>query len=138
MSAAILLDTCAAIWISTGQALHRDALNRLAVARKAGQPIYVSPMTAWEIGRLVASGRIALTQTPLSWFSTLLALPGLALAPQPPDVLVESSFLPDDPPRDPVDRIMIATARFHGFSLMTRDRHILAFGQMGHVLTITC
>lgn len=138
MAPAILLDTCAAIWIATGAKIRPEALESLAASRAAGHTIQVSPMTAWEIGRLTASGRITLTQTPLSWFRSLTTLPGVALAELAPDVLIESSFLPGAPPRDPIDRIMIATARFHGLSLMTRDKAILAFAEKGHLQAIAC
>lgn len=138
MAPPILLDTCAAIWIANGDKISTDALDRLAAARAAGQAIHVCPMTAWEIGLLVASGRIALTQSPTNWFRNLVGLPGICLAAMPPEVLLDSSFLPDEPPQDPVDRIMIAMARFHGFSLMTRDRLIQAFAARGHLQVVPC
>lgn len=138
MAPPILLDTCAAIWIANGDPIATEALERLADARVAGQPIHVCPMTAWEIGLLVASRKIALAQSPAGWFRALTGLPGVALAPMPPEVLIESSFLPDEPPRDPVDRIMIALARHHGYQLMTRDRLILGFAARGHLQAIAC
>lgn len=138
MTANILMDTHAAILLATGQPIHEAALDQLSAARKAGHPIHVSPITAWEIGKLSASGKIALTQPPLSWFNALVMLPGVSLSTLPPDALIDASFLPDDPPRAPVDRILIATARFHGLGLMTRNQKILSYGKKGHVLTIAC
>jgi PIN domain nuclease of toxin-antitoxin system len=138
MAPPILLDTCAAIWIANGDRIAPEALERLADAREAGQAIHICPMTAWEIGLLVAARRIALAQSPAGWFRALVGLPGVALAPMPPEVLIESSFLPDEPPRDPVDRIMIAMARHHGYQLMTRDKLILAFAARGHLQAIAC
>lgn len=138
MAAPILLDTCAAIWLANGDRIAPEALEKLADAREAGQSIHVCPMTAWEIGLLAAAGKIALAQSPAGWFRALTGLPGIALAPMPPEALIESSFLPDEPPRDPVDRIMIAMARHHGYRLMTRDRLILAFAARGHLQAIAC
>lgn len=138
MALPILLDTCAAIWIANGDRIAPEALERLADAREAGQSIYICPMTAWEIGLLVASRKIALAQSPAAWFRALAALPGVALAAMPPEALIDSSFLPDEPPRDPVDRIMIAMARHHGYQLMTRDRLILSFAARGHLQAIAC
>lgn len=43
------------------------------------------------------------------------------------NVLVESSRLPGICHGDPVERMLIATARQHGFSLVTRDEKILAY-----------
>jgi len=37
------------------------------------------------------------------------------------------------PPRNPADRILIATARELAATLVTRDREIIAYGQQGNV-----
>jgi PIN domain nuclease of toxin-antitoxin system len=55
-----------------------------------------------------------------------------------PDVLVSSSFLPGSPPRDPVDRILAATAGEHGYQLLTRDRLLLSYGKQGHMHILPC
>jgi PIN domain nuclease of toxin-antitoxin system len=56
----------------------------------------------------------------------------------PADLLIASSFLPGKPPRDPVDRIIAATARELGATLVTRDRMLLDYGEQGHVKIIAC
>ena len=55
-----------------------------------------------------------------------------------PEVLIASSFLPDTPPRDPVDRILAATAREYGYRLMTRDRPLLDYATQEHVQALAC
>jgi PIN domain nuclease of toxin-antitoxin system len=47
-------------------------------------------------------------------------------------------YSPGAPPRDPADRIVIATARALGLQLVTRDRAILAYADAGHVAAIPC
>lgn len=42
---------------------------------------WISAITPWEIGMLVAKGRLALAQDVLEWIELVLALPGLRLAP---------------------------------------------------------
>jgi len=68
----------------------------------------------------------------------VLALPGTALAPMPPRILIASAFLPGEPPADPADRIMAATARSENHVLITRDRKLVSYGQDGHVRVIAC
>ena len=102
-----------------------------------GTQVLVSPITAWEIGLLVAKGRLALSLPPLSWFEQVLEL-GVDLAPMTPDILVASSSLPGPPLRDPADRIIAATARAMGYRLMTRDRPLLDFAASGQVAAIPC
>jgi PIN domain nuclease of toxin-antitoxin system len=52
--------------------------------------------------------------------------------------LIASSFLPGRPPRDPADRIIAATARDYGCTLMTRDRALLDYGEQGHIRVLAC
>ena len=87
---------------------------------------------------LVAKNKIALSMDPEAWFDRVLALPGVALTTMPPPVLIASCALPGAPPADPVDRILAATARASGYTLVTRDRHLLAYGGEGHVRVIGC
>ena len=133
----LLLDTHALIWMSTGGRVSQGAAE--AVAAAAGESaVYVSPISAWELGMLVARGRLALSAPPLLWFDRVLERSGVTLADQSPAILIDSSFLPGSPPRDPMDRIIVATARRHGLCLVTRDRAILAYAAAGHVSALPC
>ena len=87
---------------------------------------------------LVAKGRISLPSRPEVWFSQLLAIRGVRLADLSPDILILSSFLPGDTPRDPADRIIATTAREFGYRLMTRDRALLDYAAQGHLHAIEC
>ena len=90
-----------------------------------GQFTYISPISTWELGLLASRGRIQLLIAPQRWFARLFESRGVRLAEMSPDVLVASSFLPGKPPRDPADRIIAATARDLGATLITRDRALL-------------
>lgn len=134
----LLLDTHAAIWIIKNEPIAARAVEAMNAAHQAGGVVLVSAITAWEIGLLVSRNRLKLLMTPQRWFAQLLSLPGMQLADLSPDILMASSFLPGNPPRDPADRIIIATARDHGAALVTRDRLILNYGEDGQVSTIAC
>ena len=133
-----LLDTCAVIWIANGDPLREPAASALQEARGQGGGLAVSPMSAWEIAMLVAKGKIALSISPVVWFERFCAPPGVTLAAMPPGVLIASCALPGAPPTDPVDRILAATARAFGRTLVTRDRHLLTYGEHGHVGVMAC
>jgi PIN domain nuclease of toxin-antitoxin system len=138
MSAPLLLDTHVMVWIAWGQPLSPDAMAALANARDTSQAIYISPISAWEIGMLVARSRLNLQMSPARWFERALLAPNVRLAEMSTDTLISSSFLPGAPPRDPADRILTATARDQGFRLVTRDRLLLAYGEQGHVQVLSC
>lgn len=136
--APLLLDTCATIWISGEQPFAPQTADAIQQARADGEPIYVSPISAWEMGLLVSSGRMNLQMTPERWFARLLDAPGLQLADLPPSVLIAASFLPGMLHRDPADRILAATAREFGYTLVTRDRPLLEYAQQGHIQALPC
>jgi len=137
MSQPYLLDTCAALWIVAGE-LPQSTIDRLSDARKAGLPTYVSPITAWEIGTLARKGRFRSSYTPQRWFERLIGLPGVALAELSANTLMESSFLPGVFHADPADRIIAATAREFGFTVMTRDRPLLDYATQGYLSAVAC
>jgi PIN domain nuclease of toxin-antitoxin system len=134
----LLLDTCAAIWIYESAKLSTPALALIDEAHETGTPTYISPITAWELGLLVAHERLKLLITPQRWFARLFEVANVRLADMSPDVLIASSFLPGNPPRDPADRIIAATARDYGATLLTRDRVLLDYGEQGHVHVVEC
>lgn len=135
---ALLLDTCAAIWIAEDEPIAAPAAEALDAAARGDVPVLVSPMSAWELGMLVARRRLLMAMAPEAWFRRLLAVPGVALAALTPETLIASSFLPGEPPRDPIDRILAATARAGGHRLVTRDRLLLDYAEQGHLAALVC
>ena len=138
MDSSLLLDTCATIWIANEEPISERVSEAIRRAREDDESIYVSPITAWELGLLVSRGRINLLMSPERWFFRLLQAPGLQLADMPPELLIASSFLPGTPPRDPADRILAATARQFGCTLVTRDRLLLDYAEQGHIQALAC
>lgn len=120
-----------------GDTMRAESLDAIRAAQ-AGGGVHVSPMTAWEIATLAARGRLALTRPPEIWFGTLVALPGVRLAPLTPAILIASASLPGAALRDPVDRMMVATARALGHVLITRDAAIIGVAEAGHLTALAC
>ena len=137
MKQPLLLDTCAALWI-VAEEISQVTADALAEARSAGLPTYVSPITAWEVGMLARKGRFRSRYAPQRWFEQLMQAPETVLAELSPRVLLESSFLPGNLYRDPADRIIAATAREFGFTVMTRDRALLDYAREGYLSAIEC
>ncbi|OCW58129.1 type II toxin-antitoxin system VapC family toxin [Hoeflea olei] len=133
-----LLDTCAVIWLMGGDDIEDNALKQLAEAQSAEGLVSISAMTAWEIGMLASKNRLASTRHPLRWFKDAVGQFGADVEEVSPDVLVASSFLPAPIHNDPMDRILIATARERDLTIVTRDRAILSYGALGHVKTLPC
>jgi PIN domain nuclease of toxin-antitoxin system len=134
---AVILDTCAVLWLANGDPLERSSLATIRAAQ-AEDTAFISPITAWEIGTKVAKGRLRLDLGPEAWLDRFLDLPGIRLADLTPRVLIASTALPGAPPNDPADRIVVATARAMGAPVVTRDRLILLYAAAGHVQAVRC
>jgi PIN domain nuclease of toxin-antitoxin system len=134
----ILLDTCALIFLNQKTRMAAAAVEAMRAASEGEGTTYISPISAWEVGMLTSRGRLQLLIRPERWFAGLFEVPGVKLADMPPDLLIASSYLPGRPPNDPTDRIIAATARELGATLITRDRALLDYGEQGHVSVVEC
>lgn len=138
MSNGYLVDTCAAIWLTQRETIAADARLALKHAWRDGVPVRVSAITAWEMAMLVSKGRITETRDPLGWFRNFVRDSRIEEQAVTVELYVASCFLPLPIHSDPTDRILIATAREHDLTIITRDRAILAYGAAGHVRTLAC
>jgi len=134
----LLLDTCAIIWLGQGEQIAPQARNELRARQGTPTRIWASPFSAWEIGALVSRNRLRLPDTPDAWFRKFLAKGRVGLTDLSPTILMSSWTLPALPPNDPADRIVLATARALGLTIMTRDRKILDYAEQGHAQSLPC
>jgi PIN domain nuclease of toxin-antitoxin system len=81
---------------------------------------------------LEVRGRMSLARSADEWVRAALRAPGTSLLPLAPEISVESTRLPDDPPGDPADRMLIASARIAGARLVTCDVAIVRYAGQGH------
>lgn len=138
MNGKLLLDTCAIIWIALNEPIKPEAKAAINDAFAADERVRVSPISAWELGLLSSKGRLPTSRPPLSMFGEVIASQGVRVEALSPEVLIESSFLPGELHSDPVDRILVATARALDLTLVTRDRAILDYAMRGHVRALPC
>jgi PIN domain nuclease of toxin-antitoxin system len=141
-SGGVLLDTCAVIWLANGDRLRNPATEAI-IAAGLSSGIFVSPISAWEVGLLARpSGRNTppseFLPTPKAWFARVMAGPGIRPAPFTPDIAIDASHLPGEIHGDPADRMIVATARQLSIPVVTRDARILAYARRGHVAAIRC
>lgn len=134
----ILLDTCAAIWLVNNEPLKQSAIDAMDRSFDMGVPLRVSPISAWEVGNLGRVGRFKSVLSPQRWFERLQAIPSVQLCDLTGDILLGSSFLPGQIHKDPGDRIIAATAREYGYTVMTRDRALLDYAAQGHLSVLEC
>ncbi|WP_031237457.1 type II toxin-antitoxin system VapC family toxin [Asticcacaulis sp. AC460] len=141
MSDAILLDTCAVIWLANGE-LSPQTVEVVVHAAGTGG-VFVSPISAWEVGLLSRpkpnrTASLTFLPDPKTWFARFMTGPGIKEAPFSHDIAIEASWLPGEIHGDPGDRLIIATARTLQIPVLTRDAKILDYAKGGHVMAIAC
>ena len=133
----ILLDTCALVWIVGGDPLEPSAKRLIRQSVTAGE-LFLSPITAWEIGVLARKGRLELAIPAERYVARAFSRSGFRTAPMTPGIAVRSSQLPGNFQNDPADRILLSTAIELGLTLVTRDKPILEYARQGHVRAAAC
>ena len=123
-----LLDTHILIWWLQGDGPLSSAQRRVLDAANADAPLRVSDITLWEIATLHSLGRIGLALPPREWLEKAVAPPLVRRHGISPAIAGEVAALPDSFHRDPADRIIVATARILGATLLTHDRRIVDSG----------
>lgn len=132
----LLLDTHVWVWFMLANAeLATDEQTAINRAASSGQ-LRIAAISVWEAALLASRGRIAVGRPLAQWIEEAISAPGLSIEPLLPQIAVEACSLPDAFHRDPVDRLIVATARVANATLMTRDRQILDYAARGHLTAI--
>ncbi|HEY0793975.1 MAG TPA: type II toxin-antitoxin system VapC family toxin [Chthoniobacterales bacterium] len=117
-----LLDTQAWIWF-----FNRDPRARaLVTALPAEVRLGISAITVWEAAMLETKGRVRFHPDLASRIREMLARNLCAVAPLLPEIAIASSQL-ENFHGDPADRIIVATAKHTGSTLVTADGKVLAW-----------
>ena len=129
----VLLDTHAWVWLMNGSGRLGPKARKAIQRSLAEEAVLVSAISPWEVAMLVSKGRLVLDRDVGEWIEAALALPGMRLEPISPDVAVASTRLPGTLHADPADRLIAATARHHGSTLITADQLLLDYSKAGHI-----
>ena len=120
-----LLDTHILIWWLNGSKRLSAAQQEVVASASAESPLMVSDISLWEVATLHSLGRIQLTIPLRAWLDKAVAPPLVRRLGISPAIAAELATLPDSLQRDPADRILVATARVLGATLLTQDRRIV-------------
>ena len=121
----LLLDT--SIWLQSN--VQPGLLSR-RVARAIANPsneVWLSPVSVLEFISLCEKKRYRRIADPVLWIRQALVTLPVREAPLTIEIASECGLF-EMPTADPADRIIVATARVLGCTLVTSDQHILKSG----------
>jgi PIN domain nuclease of toxin-antitoxin system len=122
----ILLDTHTWIWSHSATKLLSDNVKILIKQTQTDQRAIAS-ISIWEFAMMVTKGRINVKIDPKRWLNNAIGNSGLQVIELTPEIAMESCNLPGDFHKDPADQIIVATARTHNLTLLTKDRKIIEY-----------
>ena len=120
-----LLDTHVLIWWLNDRGRLSPAQREVVDSVRPEEPLLVSDISLWEVATLHGLDRIRLALPLREWLEKATAPPLVQRYGISPAIAAEVAALPDSFHRDPADRILVATARVLGATLLTQDRRIV-------------
>ena len=121
----LLLDTHVVLWAATiPDELRTEARDLI---EDGTQDVRVSVVSAWEIAVKQSLGKLELPSAAERWLPEVLRRSGFELAEVGLAAALKVRALPWHH-RDPFDRLLVAQALEDGYTLVTRDEALAAYG----------
>jgi PIN domain nuclease of toxin-antitoxin system len=114
----LLLDTCTFLWVVTDAP--RLSPRARELFRSAGNEVYLSAASAWEIAVKHGLGRLPLAEPPERFVREMREAHGVSTLPVDEEAALHVSRLPALH-RDPFDRMLVSQAIVHGLTILTPD-----------------
>jgi PIN domain nuclease of toxin-antitoxin system len=106
-------------WADEPERMSAEATRAVSEADE----LAIAAISWFELAWLAEHGRLTLRIPIRSWLDQLAR--ELRTAPLTPAIAAAAVALPPSFPRDPADRLIYATARDHGWRLITKDGRLL-------------
>lgn len=133
----MLLDTHVWVWMVGDVPRQLGPRVRRRLLRAAGSgALCVSAASAFEITALHTAGRLRLTQPVERWIQESVERAGLRMLSVDHRIAIDAGSTPATALPDPLDRLLVATAREHGIALVTRDAVILDYARRTRLVDV--
>jgi PIN domain nuclease of toxin-antitoxin system len=124
----LLLDTHVLVWTLEGDVRRVGRRARAVLTRaESHDAVRVSPVSLFEVAALHALGRIRLRHSLEAWIADAFADGRVRIAELTRAIAIEAGGISRDALPDPLDRLLVATARRTEATFVTGDRRIIAY-----------
>jgi PIN domain nuclease of toxin-antitoxin system len=125
VAVSLLLDTH--VWVWSQEEPERIGPIARRRMEKTDQPLYVATVSSLEIARLIQVGLLELDGALDRWVKDSIEALQASTIEMSHAIAIGAYELPGTFHKDPADRILVATARERGLTLVTADERILAY-----------
>jgi PIN domain nuclease of toxin-antitoxin system len=126
----MLLDTHVWIWAASDTPRRLGAKTRRLLNKTARQgDLFVASISAFEIAALATSGRLTLNQPAARWIAESIDRAALRVLELGLYASEDAGGIPAAALPDPIDRLLVATARHEQIPLVTRDAKIVEYAR---------
>ncbi len=123
-----LLDTHVWIWSVEGRERRIGRGTRRLLSRaESSELVRVSPVSLFEVTALHAAGSLQFSRPIEQWIQGALRLGDVRLADLSAAVAIDAGHIPRSALADPMDRLLVATARQLDATFLTADKQILEY-----------
>jgi PIN domain nuclease of toxin-antitoxin system len=122
----ILLDTHILVWMVSSPARLSRAAEREIQKAQRDRSCAISSFTLWELALLFHRNQLRGTGSIENSIRSILDDTGVKVLEITPEIADLAMSFPVTYPKDPGDRLIGATARAYGLTLVTQDEKILA------------
>lgn len=136
MNNPIILDTHVLLWsVLRPEEISEDTREQITQAQERDQ-LFICSISLWEIAMLKFKKRINIYEPTKEFLESITNINGLSVKDISAEIAAESVQLIDEFHGDPADRIIVATTKVFGATLITRDHKILGWAKLGHIKSI--
>lgn len=121
----LLADTHVVLWSATDP--RRIGEEARAAIEDGGNELFVSVVTAWEIAIKQSLGKLDLPKPAEKWLPEVIRRTGFEVADLGLAAALRVRALPWHH-RDPFDRLLVAQALENGYTIVTHDEVLAAYG----------
>jgi PIN domain nuclease of toxin-antitoxin system len=133
----VLLDTHVWVWSVEGDVRRIGRRTRRLLSRaESSEAIRVSPATVFEIAALHTLGRLRLARPLEQWIRESRDTAGIRMAELSPAMALDAGAIPREALADPLDRLLVATARALEATFLTSDTRILEYAAKTRALRV--
>jgi PIN domain nuclease of toxin-antitoxin system len=119
----VILDTHVLLWSVLEPSELTPHTKQIITMAQEEHRLFIASISLWEISMLQFKKRLHIYEPIQEFLHAITHISGLS----------ESILLTDNFHGDPADRMIVATAKIHHATLLTRDQKILSWAKLGSI-----